>query len=87
MPDISSATSISSLYEGEIVGFAGLMGAGRTETTRAIFGVDPKTSGEIWLDGKEVKITCPMDAIKAGIVLAPEDRKKRRSLHETQHPS
>ena len=65
-----------SLYEGEIVGFAGLMGAGRTETTRAIFGVDPKTSGEIWLDGKEVKITCPMDAIKAGIVLAPEDRKK-----------
>ena len=65
-----------SLYEGEIVGFAGLMGAGRTETTRAIFGVDPKTSGEIWLDGKEVKITCPMDAIRAGIVLAPEDRKK-----------
>ena len=65
-----------SLYEGEIVGFAGLMGAGRTETTRAIFGVDPKTSGEIWLDGKEVKITCPMDAIKAGIVLAPEHRKK-----------
>ena len=65
-----------SLYEGEIVGFAGLMGAGRTETTRAIFGVDPKTSGEICLDGKEVKITCPMDAIKAGIVLAPEDRKK-----------
>ena len=65
-----------SLYEGEIVGFAGLMGAGRTETTRAIFGVDMKTSGEIYLDGKEVKITCPMDAIKAGIVLAPEDRKK-----------
>lgn len=65
-----------SLYEGEIVGFAGLMGAGRTETTRAIFGVDEKTSGQIFLDGKEVKITCPMDAIKAGIVLAPEDRKK-----------
>ena len=62
-----------SLYEGEIVGFAGLMGAGRTETTRAIFGVDPKTGGEIFLDGKEVKISCPMDAIKAGIVLAPED--------------
>lgn len=65
-----------SVYEGEIVGFAGLMGAGRTETTRAIFGVDPKESGEIILDGKEVKINCPMDAIKAGIVLAPEDRKK-----------
>ena len=64
------------LYEGEIVGIAGLMGAGRTETTRAVFGVDPKESGEIILDGKEVKINCPMDAIRAGIVLAPEDRKK-----------
>ena len=65
-----------SAYEGEIVGFAGLMGAGRTETTRAIFGVDPKESGEIYVDGKEVKINCPMDAIKNGVVLAPEDRKK-----------
>lgn len=65
-----------SLYEGEIVGIAGLMGAGRTETTRAIFGVDPKESGEIYLDGKKVEITKPMDAIRAGIVLAPEDRKK-----------
>lgn len=65
-----------SVYEGEIVGFAGLMGAGRTETTRAIFGVDKKDSGEIILDGKEVKIRCPKDAIRAGIVLAPEDRKK-----------
>lgn len=65
-----------SLYEGEIVGFAGLMGAGRTETTRAIFGVDPKESGEIYLDGKEIKISNPNDAIRAGIVLAPEDRKK-----------
>ena len=65
-----------SVYEGEIVGFAGLMGAGRTETTRAIFGVDPKESGEIILDGKEVDIRKPKDAIQAGIVLAPEDRKK-----------
>lgn len=64
------------LKEGEIVGFAGLMGAGRTETTRAIFGVDPKERGEIILDGKQVHITKPIDAIKAGIVLAPEDRKK-----------
>ena len=64
------------LYAGEIVGFAGLMGAGRTETTRAIFGVDPKESGEVLLDGKPVSICCPADAIKAGIVLAPEDRKK-----------
>ena len=65
-----------SLYEGEIVGFAGLMGAGRTETTRAIFGVDPKDSGEIYVDGKQIQISCPMDAIRNGVVLAPEDRKK-----------
>lgn len=65
-----------SLYEGEIVGFAGLMGAGRTETTRAIFGVDEKESGEIILDGEAIVINKPEDAIKAGIVLAPEDRKK-----------
>lgn len=65
-----------SVYEGEIVGFAGLMGAGRTETTRAIFGVDAKESGEIYVDGEEIKINCPMDAIRNGVVLAPEDRKK-----------
>ena len=64
------------LYEGEIVGIAGLMGAGRTETTRAIFGADHKDSGHIILDGKEVAIRNTEDAIKAGIVLAPEDRKK-----------
>ena len=63
-------------YEGEILGFAGLMGAGRTETTRAIFGVDPKESGQIFIDGKEVKIHSPADSIKNGLVLAPEDRKK-----------
>ncbi len=65
-----------SVYEGEIVGFAGLMGAGRTETTRAIFGIDKAESGQIILDGKEVIIRKPQDAIRAGIVLAPEDRKK-----------
>ena len=63
------------LYAGEIVGIAGLVGAGRTETTRAIFGIDPKDSGEIVLDGKSVSIKKPIDAIKAGIVLTPEDRK------------
>ena len=63
-------------YEGEILGFAGLMGAGRTETTRAIFGVDPKESGQIFIDGREIKIANPMDAIRNGLVLAPEDRKK-----------
>lgn len=64
------------LYEGEIVGIAGLMGAGRTETTRAIFGADSKESGTIYLDGKQISINKPIDAIRAGIVLAPEDRKK-----------
>lgn len=64
------------VHAGEILGIAGLMGAGRTETTRAIFGVDPKDSGEILLDGTDVKINKPSDAIKAGIVLVPEDRKK-----------
>lgn len=64
------------LYEGEIVGIAGLMGAGRTEMTRALFGVDPKESGEIVLDGSKVTIRKPSDAKEAGIVLVPEDRKK-----------
>ena len=64
------------VYEGEILGFAGLMGAGRTEMTRAIFGVDPKEQGLITVDGTEVTINCPEDAIRHGLVLAPEDRKK-----------
>lgn len=64
------------LYEGEIVGIAGLMGAGRTETTRAIFGADPKQSGEIILLGNSLQIGKPMDSIKYGIVLVPEDRKR-----------
>lgn len=63
-----------SLYEGEILGIAGLMGAGRTETTRAIFGADPKESGQIFIDGEEVFISGPQDAIRAGLVLVPEDR-------------
>ncbi|QSH99045.1 sugar ABC transporter ATP-binding protein [Treponema phagedenis] len=63
-------------YEGEILGIAGLMGAGRTELTRAIFGADPLDSGSLELDGKPVTIHRPQDAIGLGIVLAPEDRKK-----------
>ncbi len=64
------------LRQGEIVGLAGLMGAGRTEITRAIFGIDAKDGGEIVVDGRSVPIRSPRDAIRAGIVLAPEDRKK-----------
>ncbi|MFA7118996.1 MAG: sugar ABC transporter ATP-binding protein [Sphaerochaetaceae bacterium] len=64
------------VYEGEILCLAGLMGAGRTETTRAIFGVDPRQSGKIFLEGEELHIHRPIDAIKKGVVLVPEDRKK-----------
>ncbi len=64
------------VYAGEIVGVAGLMGAGRTEMTRAIFGADPKQSGEILLKGRLLHINNPIDAIREGLVLAPEDRKK-----------
>ena len=63
-------------YEGEVLGFSGLVGAGRTETMRAIFGADRKDSGEIILDGKPLVINSPEDAIRQGVVLAPEDRKK-----------
>jgi len=64
------------LFEGELVGLAGLMGAGRTEITRAIFGADPKDSGEVFIDGKAAEIKRPTDAIRAGLALVPEDRKK-----------
>ena len=63
------------LYRGEIVAFAGLVGAGRTELVRAIFGADRKDSGKIVLDGKQVSIKQPRDAITAGIFCVPEDRK------------
>lgn len=63
------------LYEKEILGFFGLVGAGRTELSRVIFGVDPLGEGEIYMQGNKVVITCPNDAINAGIGLVPEDRK------------
>lgn len=62
--------------EGEILGLAGLVGAGRTETARAIFGADPHESGEILVHGKQVKINCPSDAVNAGIAYLSEDRKR-----------
>lgn len=61
---------------GEIVGFSGLVGAGRTELAKVIFGVDRKTSGQILLEGKEVNIKQPIEAIAQGIGFAPEDRKR-----------
>jgi len=64
------------LKKGEILGFAGLMGAGRTEVAKLIFGYDKIDSGEIILEGKPVKITSPIEAIKNKIVYLTEDRKK-----------
>ena len=62
---------------GEILGIAGLIGAGRTETARAIFGADPFDSGRILVDGQEVSIRSPQAAIRNGIGLVPEDRKQQ----------
>lgn len=64
------------LKKGEILGFSGLMGAGRTETARAIFGADKLESGEIYVKGKKIEIKNPMDAVKAGIGYLSEDRKR-----------
>ncbi|MCR4431895.1 MAG: sugar ABC transporter ATP-binding protein [Tepidanaerobacteraceae bacterium] len=64
------------LRKGEILGFAGLMGAGRTEVARAIFGADPVDSGEIFIKGKKVTIKSPKDAVKYGIGYLSEDRKR-----------
>ncbi len=62
--------------EGEILGIAGLMGAGRTETVRAIFGADKKDSGQLILNGQEIRIDKPQEAIETGIFCVPEDRKR-----------
>ena len=64
------------LRRGEILGFSGLMGAGRTEVARAIFGADPYYSGEIYVNGKQVFIKSPEDAVKHGIGYLSEDRKR-----------
>lgn len=65
-----------SLKKGEIVGFAGLMGAGRTEVVRALFGLDPISSGTIKLRGLPVKIANVQDSIKYGMAMVSEDRKR-----------
>ena len=66
-----------SVHKGEILGFSGLVGAGRSEIMEAIFGATRLTSGEVILGGKPVHFKNPMQAIKAGIALVPEDRKKQ----------
>ncbi|WP_217595473.1 sugar ABC transporter ATP-binding protein [Cohnella sp. GbtcB17] len=65
------------LHEGEIVGFAGLVGSGRTEIARCLFGVDRIDEGEIILQNETVRIRDPLDAIRKGIGLVPEDRKNQ----------
>ena len=64
------------LYKGEILGFAGLMGAGRTETMRLVCGADKKDAGVIRVNGNEVRINTPKDAVKVGIGYLSEDRKR-----------
>ncbi len=64
------------LRKGEILGFSGLMGSGRTEVARAIYGADPFDSGEIFINGKKVNIKTPEEAVKNGICYLSEDRKR-----------
>ena len=64
------------LRKGEILGFSGLMGAGRTETARALFGADPKESGDVYVNDQKVEIKTPQDAVKCGIGYLSEDRKR-----------
>ena len=61
--------------KGEIVGLAGLIGAGRTEVVRAIFGLDRLDAGEVWLNGQKLELNRPTDAIRHGIAMVSEDRK------------
>jgi len=64
-----------SVHEGEVLGIAGIVGAGRTELVRAVAGVDPVTGGTVSVDGRVLRLRGPKDAIAAGVVLVPEDRK------------
>lgn len=64
------------LRAGEILGMAGLVGAGRTELAEAVFGIRPWREGRLWLDGRPLVVRSPRDAIAAGIVLVPEDRRR-----------
>ncbi len=65
------------LYAGEVLGLSGLVGAGRSELARLLFGADPATGGEVWLEGKKLTLRSPEDAIKAGIAYLTENRKEQ----------
>ncbi len=64
------------LHAGEILGLAGLVGAGRTELCRALFGLDPVEEGRVWVEGRPVRIRSPRQAVQAGLALIPEDRQR-----------
>lgn len=64
------------VHKGEVIGLSGLLGSGRSELVRAIYGADKADSGMLKVKGKEVKIKCPLDAMKLGMAYLPEDRKK-----------
>lgn len=70
------------IKKGEVLGLAGLIGAGRTELAELLFGVKPRTAGRVVLHGKEIKPKLPREAIDCGIALVPEDRKKQGALLE-----
>jgi ribose transport system ATP-binding protein len=84
--DLSTKTLVLNvsfdLHKSEILGFAGLMGAGRTETARAIIGADPITTGTIAVNGREVRISGPEVAVRHGIGYLPEDRKRHGLMLE-----
>jgi ribose transport system ATP-binding protein len=70
------------IRKGEVLGFAGLIGSGRTQTAELLFGVARPTGGKVFLKGKENKPRTPREAIESGIALVPEDRKKKGALLE-----
>lgn len=82
--DITADTGVRGctfdLREGEVLGIAGLIGAGRTELVRAIFGADPRTGGAVKIRGVDAEIRSPSDAMKAGMALLPEDRKAQGNV-------
>jgi len=80
--DIAKDVSFE-VHKGEIVGFSGLVGAGRSEVMKCIFGLVPKSTGDIYIEGEKVQIRSPIDAMNYGIALVPENR-KAEGLYKVQ---
>ena len=79
LPEIVEDASFTA-RKGELLGIAGLVGAGRSELVRLIYGADPYAAGRIFVHGEEVTISSPRDALRAGIVLLPEDRRLQGNI-------